>query len=324
MKRILSVFIAVMAVCSCTKHDPFDNYRNGEFVDPSGGQQGLWILSKFAKGNVSDINNSMEVSFYDGLEYMVTEPSYYYYSDLKGQDMLDKIYSDGKGSYWRMPTSGELKMAFPELIRDEYTASLNMSAILIFSWSPTEDDKYTTTETAYLDNDSQYGPDASGEVISGESVFFYAEDYEDDNPDVFPIYALRFKGTSQYAAYRYEIKSIETLTYDICYLNLKAKWLKEADTTTTIEDISNDAYWASDFLELNFRMDGYMDSSQQNGTLGIDGVLLSNTYTDDDAGNPGPVVAEFYPGQANLDVQPVYADYGCNIRMINCKEDGSL
>lgn len=316
MKKILYACFALSVVLSCTKHDPFDNL--------DGGDQ-LWILSKFAERNVNSLTQSA-VSFYETDSYLPVDEGFFTYSDLKTNNQLNKVFTDADGGYWRIPTAGELKMAFPQLIRDDYTASLNMTSILIFSWAPTAEKKFTTTETAFLDNDSDYKTEISGEIISGESVFFYDEDYEDNNPDVFPIYALRFKGTSQYAAYRYEVKIIEdepgTVQRIESYINLKAKWLKAGDTTTTIEDISKDDYWASGYLELNFPIEGVPDATGV--TQGYEGKLLSSTLGKNIYDEWSPFVAWFTQGYADL--RPDY--YGestiGSLRLLKCKEDGSL
>ncbi len=86
-----------------------------------------------------------------------------------------------------------------------YTLPVRNRLNLDFSWSPTQDRLLTILESAPLDNLADDTADLSGRKVEGEPVFCYHEEYEDDDPDLFPVFALRFKGTSQYAAYRYQI-----------------------------------------------------------------------------------------------------------------------
>ena len=95
------------------------------------------------------------------------------------------------------------------------------------------------TETIYLkngadnlpdqthpdDTDSEYTLKGQSQMKVGalsETVHYYTEEPDDPqkgNYNIYPVYALRFKGTSQYAAYRWENmqdrrQSVGALSFD--------------------------------------------------------------------------------------------------------------
>ena len=162
MRKMFFVVALVCAVMSCTKHDPFDKLNDNEEV---------WILSKFVEGDVQTIS-SEGVSFLANDTQFRTDESYYSHRQLNDAGLLKAVVKDEDGNCYRMPTAGELKMIFPRINYDDVQPGLNMSSILIFGWSPVQDDVFRTKETAYLDNKEDYSADTDGDVISGDSEFY--------------------------------------------------------------------------------------------------------------------------------------------------------
>lgn len=311
MKKYFAIAILV-TLAACTKHDPFDLL-----------QRDVWILSKYVETDVETMSSD-NVTFLGNDFYFRTDESYFSHGQLKDGGFLDSPVKDSEGNFYRVPSSGELMMAFPRLDRDKLPDGFNASSLLVFSWSPFEDGKYSCVETAYLENEGGYAADESGKTISGDSEFFYAQDYEDDDPDVFPIFALRFKGTSQYAAYRYEICRVRPAVdnfQELYGLKLRAKWLKAGDTTTKMSDITDDDYW-KDCLELVFNIEGYIGEIGYAGNY--DGRLISSTlekYFDE---GKVPVVAAYNLGEAGLQTEYNGDVFKYSVRLLRCKSDGSL
>ena len=288
MRKIFFVLAIVFISAACTKHDPFDNL-DGE----------AWILSLFAQDNYQNESGD----------------TYFSYEDMKNSGLLSSPVKEGS-RYYRVPTSGELQMIFPECQDREFLSQYNMYVPLNFVWAPVQG-SLTMQETACLENKDDGSADRSGEVISGESEFYYAEDYEDDDPDFIPNFALRFKGTSQYAAYMYQIKLVGEGNDRHYVLSLKAKWLKAADVTTTIEDIIKPEYWVSGYLSLEIPFASYI---RADGTpdADISGRLNSSTLR-----NGASVVGYFdiysYAGLFTED-----SSCRCPLRLIRCYADGTL
>lgn len=288
MRKIFFVFAVVFTLAACTKHDPFDNL-DGE----------VWILSRFAQDNYQSESGD----------------AYFSHEDMKNEGLLSSPVKNG-AQYYRVPTSGELQMIFPECADRDFMSQYNMFVPLNFSWAPVSG-SLKIQESAYLEDKDDHTADKTGMVISGESEFYYAEDYEDDDPDFIPNFALRFKGTSQYAAYMYQIKLVGEGN-DLCYvLNLKAKWLKAADATTTIEDIIRPEYWSSGYLELNIPFVSYM---REDGALDPDmcGRLNSSTLRD------GCSVVGYFDIYSYAGLYAEDASHKCPLRMIRCQADGTL
>ena len=135
------------------------------------------------------------------------------------------------------------------------------------------------TETIYLkngegnlpdqthpdDTDSEYTLKGQSQMKVGalsETVHYYTEEPDDPqkgNYNIRPVYGLRFKGTSQYAAYRWETCQIADNPLER-YLSIKIKALKKDDTQTTIDDVADEAFWIDGFIEFKFPASGHYDS----------------------------------------------------------------
>lgn len=116
---------------------------------------------------------------------------------------------------------------------------------------------YAFTETLYFDNDENNMQDTDGASISGQSYirlgkFSHSYTIGKITYRFYTVYALRFKGTSEFAAYKYECRE----EGDIHYLSIKIKALPE-DSEFTIDDITNnDSFWNSGYLEFKLPATG--------------------------------------------------------------------
>ena len=94
-----------------------------------------------------------------------------------------------------------------------------------------------------------------------------SDDPQKYNYNIAPVYALRFKGTSQYAAYRWETCRIADNPHER-YFSIKIKALP-ADSELTVDDVADNAsFWRDGFIEFKFPASGY--------------------YSPENAGNPTP------------------------------------
>ena len=343
MKKSIMYLVALVSLLtiSCTKHYPFDTLDKAEEGD------NLWILSKFAKTNVIDFEDNNITFFESNTAHAKPEwdyswfrvlpeadtRAYYSHDELRGNGLLNRAVPDGKGGYYRLPTVGELAMIIP-MESDEYTFG-----ILRFC----EKTRMTETvmETVYIDNNEDSTKDTEGEVISGESSFFYAVDYPDSEQDFHPVFAVRFKGTTQYAAYRYDIVRLkkETVSNDdgeqdwvLWALRLRAVRLP-SDAIVDFDDIVNEDYFkSSGAIELVLPMLTQMDSYDYlyDGGYGQTGRLVSSTINENLAGVATFRIWPSGPGQESSGYAYIAEkdSYATNmqypIRLIKCKSDGTL
>ena len=138
------------------------------------------------------------------------------------------------------------------------------------------------TETIYLKNDMDNLPDKATNtgktdgdyVVKGQSwmkkgaqsemVHYYLtvpDDPQKGNYNIAPVYGLRFKGTSQYAAYRWESCQIADNPLER-YLSIKIKALGKDDTKTTIDMVASEDFWTEgSYIEFQFPASGYYSSA---------------------------------------------------------------
>ena len=165
-------------------------------------------------------------------------------------------------------------------------------------------------ETIYLKNGADNYPDKTtnaGEtdgdyVVSGkswmtkgtqiETVHYYTaepDDPEKGNYNIAPVYSIRFKGTSQYAAYRWESCQIAGNPLER-YFSIKIKALPE-DSEMTVDDlIGNNSFWAEGCIEFKFPASGYYplgttpDGTNDNiSNRGINGYCWSSSLWNGDS-----------------------------------------
>lgn len=205
----------------------------------------------------------------------------------------DAYLMDDAGNEYRLPTAGELNLLFPGEAKDLRENLGNNHWGVYYPWwndnlstnDPSNGEKNTYimsdkvstegwTETIYLKNGSDGYQDQttnSGEIdgdyiISGKSWMkrgttadsnvAYPEDPGTAKYNFAPVYGLRFQGTSQYAAYRWESCRIETNPLER-FFSVKIKALKKDDVTTTIDQVAQESFWTDGYVEFKFPASGY-------------------------------------------------------------------
>lgn len=260
-------------------------------------------VNMFTPYNVKSIEGN-KVTFFDKLTVSFEDcptDSYFTWEELNEAgftaNTTDAYLSDDAGNKYRMPTTGEIGLLVPlqKIIEEEDD---NGGYPYWNDNTETGDpDRMLTTpflETLYLKNKGdQYADDSQNSgtdneyTLSGESVLKQGScietvQYDGDEYglkagqyNICPIYGLRFKGTSQYAAYRWETCKIGNNSLER-YLSIKIKALKKDDQTTTIEDIAQESFWDNGFIEITVPATGYffqdapnpeIDNSRRRGTF---------------------------------------------------------
>ncbi len=248
-------------------------------------------VNMFTEFNVKsvDLNSKTVNAFFDKLAVSADEcptDSYFTYTQLKdaGATAADAIFTGPDGKKYRLPTAGELNLLLPMYTepgdqpdidgkKGQYcpwwndNASTNTSLVTV---------ETPFTETIYLkngednlpdkthpdDTDSEYTLKGQSQMKVGalsETVHYYTTEPDDPqkgNYNIHPVYAVRFKGTSQYAAYRWESCRIADDPLER-YFSIKIKALP-ADSELTVDDVAdNVSFWRDGFIEFKFPASGY-------------------------------------------------------------------
>ena len=243
-----------------------------------------------------DLGTKKINSFFDKLTVSADDcptDSYFTYTELKdaGLTAADAVLTDGEGNEYRLPTEGELNLLLPMWTEEADRATVNKEKDGMYYpyWndnSSTNTFPYVTvetpfTETIYLKNGTDNLPDETHPAdpeytLKGESQLkvgtqteqiAYPADLETNVYNIRPVYGLRFKGTNQYAAYRWETCKIASDPLER-YLSIRIKALHPQDNATTIDDVADETFWQDGFIEFQFPASGY--------------------YSPENAGNPTP------------------------------------
>ena len=259
-------------------------------------------VNMFTEFNVKsvDLNSKTVNAFYDKLAVSADEcptDSYFTYTELKdaGATAADAVFTGPDGKKYRLPTEGELNLLMPMDTEEADQPDIDGKKGRYHPWWNDNASTNTTyvmvtnefTETIYLkngvdnlpdqthsdDTDSEYTLKGQSQLKLGalsETVHYYTAEPDDPqkgNYNIHPVYAVRFKGTSQYAAYRWETCQINGNPLER-YLSIKIKALP-ADSELTVDDVADNAsFWRDGFIEFKFPASGY--------------------YSPENAGNPLP------------------------------------
>ena len=263
-----------------------------------------------------DLSSKTVTEFYDKLavgQEDVPITSMFTYNELKNAGLTANgegaIIKDTDGNSYRLPTAGELMLLVP--IHDEalpgFTSyeydDTNKQIWHNPIWGTYGDKVMCTsefTENVYLknrengiwsttdniENESDNGFSGKSQMLWGRYLEGVTYGYAGDNADygytegtskVRPVYAVRFKGTNQCAAYRWENKVFEDHPFKR-YLSIRIKALPK-DTNYTVYDITdNRSFWASDYIEVKIPLSARYSS----GTLTMRdrgyGYIISSSY----------------------------------------------
>ena len=276
-------------------------------------------VNMFTEFNVKsvDLNSKTVNAFYDKLAVSADEcptDSYFTYTQLKdaGATAADAVFTGPDGKKYRLPTEGELALLVPIYTEEADRATVNKEKDGMYHsyWNDNPSTNtfpyvmVTTpfTETIYLkngsdnqadkthpdDTDSEYTLKGESQMRVGtklETVHYYTAEPDDPqkgNYNIHPVYAVRFKGTSQYAAYRWESCRIADNPLER-YFSIKIKALP-ADSELTVDDVADNAsFWRDGFIEFKFPASGYYKSEIDQPTLdnitglGVNGYCCSSS-----------------------------------------------
>ena len=231
-----------------------------------------------------DLGTKKINSFYDKLTVSADDcptDSYFTYTELKdaGLTAADAVLTDGEGNEYRLPTEGELNLLLPMWTEEADRATVNKEKDGVYHpyWNDnasTNTFPYVTvttpfTETIYLKNGADNYPDKTHPAdpeytLKGQSQLKVGVQTEQiaypinpgtDIYNLHPVYGLRFKGTSQYAAYRWETCKIAGNPLER-YFSIKIKAMHPQDNATTIDDVADEAFWKDGFIEFQFPASG--------------------------------------------------------------------
>ena len=273
-------------------------------------------VNMFTEFNVKsvDLNSKTVNAFYDKLAVSADEcptDSYFTYTELKdaGATAADAVFTGPDGKKYRLPTEGELNLLMPMYTEEADQPDIDGKKGRYHPWWNDNASTNTTyvmvtnefTETIYLkngvdnlpdqthsdDTDSEYTLKGQSQLKLGalsETVHYYTAEPDDPqkgNYNIHPVYAVRFKGTSQYAAYRWETCQINGNPLER-YLSIKIKALP-ADSELTVDDVADNAsFWRDGFIEFKFPTSGlYTLASQENVDGGVCSYSWSSTLWED-------------------------------------------
>ena len=262
-----------------------------EAVDPDEDEQ--MKRNKALKVNIFTPFNAKNVdpgakkinAFFDKLAVSADDcptDSYFTYTQLKDAGMMaaDAVFTSPDGGKYRLPTEGELNLLLPMWTEEADRATVNKEKDGLYH--PYWNDNPSTntlpfvtvatpfTETIYLKNGMDNLPDETHPAdpeytLKGQSQLKVGVQTEQiaypinpgtDIYNLHPVYGLRFKGTSQYAAYRWETCKIAGNALER-YLSIRIKALHPQDNATTIDDVADEAFWKEGFIEFQFPASGY-------------------------------------------------------------------
>ena len=261
----------------------------GDPLDPESQQK----LNAALKVNIFTPFNAKNVdpgakkinAFFDKLAVSADDcppDSYFTYTQLKDAGMMaaDAVFTGPDGGKYRLPTEGELNLLLPMWTEETDRATVNKEKDGLYH--PYWNDNPSTntlpfvtvatpfTETIYLKNGMDNLPDETHPAdpeytLKGQSQLKVGVQTEQvaypinpgtDIYNLHPVYGLRFKGTSQYAAYRWETCKIAGNALER-YLSIRIKALHPQDNATTIDDVADEAFWKEGFIEFQFPASGY-------------------------------------------------------------------
>lgn len=250
---------------------------------------GSKTISEFFSDDVSAISDAPATAYHKFEEF------------VSGNAIANGVtFSSSDGNY-RLATLGEIGLLIPKALNNVIGDQGQMLCFAPFwddnpttNTNNTEMVPYPFKETFYYTNDESNYEDVSDSdnCLTGETVLKLGDDCTTISGDfnIHPVYGLRFKGSDQYAAYRWESCPIDgSGSNDLeRYLSIKIKAIRRNDTNTTIEDVANDeTFWKDGYIEFKFPTFGYYDANADPSTAsvigkGIAGFIMSSTLSKDE------------------------------------------
>ena len=260
----------------------------GDPLDPESQQKlnAALKVNMFTPFNAKNVDPGAKKinTFFDKLAVSADDcppDSYFTYTQLKDAGMMaaDAVFTGPDGGKYRLPTEGELNLLLPMWTEEADRATVNKEKDGLYH--PYWNDNPSTntlpfvtvatpfTETIYLKNGMDNLPDETHPAdpeytLKGQSQLKVGVQTEQiaypinpgtDIYNLHPVYGLRFKGTSQYAAYRWETCKIAGNPLER-YFSIKIKAMHPQDNATTIDDVADEAFWKDGFIEFQFPASG--------------------------------------------------------------------
>lgn len=229
-------------------------------------------------------------------------------------DLRHATFTDDSGTEYRLPTSGELLLLAPYRLDDDEKPHVDETGkwiaapdgsgngVPIPHWNDNDSSNpnkgrmlmydqygatYMFTETAYLEDNGDFTANTSGSTVTGTSCLRLGKltetvTYTDGKQyNIHPVYAIRFKGSSEYAAYRYESLAIADDPTQR-YISIKIKALPSF-SKLTIDDITdNEQFWKDGYIEFSIPVMGYYATSvDQLKDFGVTDRYLTSTSLSD-------------------------------------------
>lgn len=217
------------------------------------------LINRFAKFNVLSMDESNNTVEFATDNSSAENASGYF---LWSADWATKTYTNG-GKTYRVPTVDELLLLCP---KGDVTAAFYK--------------EYELKDQAEVLPTNLFDETNSGGTGTSE---FKGIQISDAKPKCI-IYAIRFKGTAQYAAYKYEWDGYGT-DNDNSRLLIKVKALSE-EVATSMEDVITEGFWAEEYIEYVMPACGWQ-TDKGIYQRGVNGYYFSSTkdenpaYTDD-------------------------------------------
>lgn len=251
--RLYSVVLSSDAVDARIKQEDWYYGYTPEFVEIQEEMNHALAVSRFMPTNVLSLDggtvefcqtqNSLPVGEPDASAFFKWEEGW-----------SERVFVGIDGARYRIPSQAEMVLLFPEVTGIALT------------------DVYDSQTLEEVLPDSIFGEYAGG---TGSSEF-----YNSSNGQYYNQYALRFKGTPQYAAYRYSYVGNDR---DDSYISVKVKALSEDSNPdiVMITDQSNPAYWESGCLEFRIPLTGSFGDVNETGEDALRGIAGALWVSDD-------------------------------------------
>ena len=274
----------------------------------------LLVYDLFAEYNVKSIDfDNKTVEFFDTYVFPTDDSyksSFYSYNDIKSKNALNATFKDENNNFYRLALPGEVQLLAPIIGRiDDNGASywgnpeFNAQRKPMIA-SEFKEDVYFKVNNEQRDKScdiSSENPDGFSGVTQlkiGRNSIVYSlsanNEYTNDpklvtkKVVVNTVYGIRFKGTSQYAAYKWEptyVNNDETNRALAIYIKALPK-----DSDITIDDIiDNHTYWNDDdCIKITIPMAGSYSYQNLDNRInyGSAASIITNCLIDRDI-NPG-------------------------------------
>ena len=265
----------------------------------------LLVYDLFTEYNVKSIDyGTKTVQFYDKHEFdlkELTKDRFFSFIDLNKQKLLtdQAILTDESENCYRIPTAGELQLLAP----------INVSTLPIPGFSGTEilyphltnatlyngefkeevflrDENNKQITNVDINNENEYGFVGYSQIqrgVKGTKITYKGTKYTEDPDsitttfDIKPVYGIRFKGTNQYAAYRWEHTYVNNdRTNRVIAIRIKAL-PKDADIRVN-DIVDNHSFWKDNYIELIFPLMGYFLQNAQTKEWNMMGYTEQSSY----------------------------------------------